>query len=182
MKLQTSVLDKALEWLIPKIGDPDIPKVLVMNYDSTDEVDALQAYCVWCLRLRYNLVEYQKNGIDVNDYGTWRPETRWQSKNLYALAEKVAKLYTLSGGRVPSYDNRHHADVSKWTYKRVFGPDNFTPIHFSYSELWNAMQTVFPAETKDIAESNRKQFNQELELEMNIEKLMSVLKECVVIS
>ena len=89
MKLQTSVLDKALEWLIPKIGDPDIPKVLIMNYDSTDEVDALQAYCVWCLRLRYNLVEYQKNGIDVNDYGTWRPETRWQSKNLTPLLRKL---------------------------------------------------------------------------------------------
>lgn len=142
MILETRTLDQAIEWLLPKIGTK---KETILNDHSGEQVDAVSALCVWCLRLRYNLVEHgYKNGVDSRDYPAWNGYRSIASENIYATIEAIAKDYRMNGGVLPDYSERDHKDISKWTYKRVFGPDIFVPIHVDVEELWFAVQNMFP--------------------------------------
>lgn len=146
MILETHVLDQAIEWLLPKIGTK---KETVLNDQNSEQVDAVAALCVWCLRLRYNLVEHgYSNGIDSSKYPAWNGFRVIASENIYITVKRMAKAYRINGGITPNYDGRDHKDISKWTYKRIFGPDLFVPIHVDVEELWYAIQNMFPELTE----------------------------------
>ena len=57
MTLDINTLDCAIEWLLPKIGTK---QETVSNEENGEKVDVISALCVWCLRLRYNLVEHNR--------------------------------------------------------------------------------------------------------------------------
>ena len=141
MKLETRVLDQAIEWLLPKIGTT---KETVKNIQTGESVDAVQVLCVWCLRLRYNLVDHNHEGVDSADYPAWNGYRGVPSNNIYTVVKEMAKLYRSNSGITPDYSNRNHKDISKWTYKRIFGPDQFVQIFFDIEELWQATQKMFP--------------------------------------
>ena len=141
MILDTSTIDRAIEWLLPLIGTRDEK---VINEDNGESLDAVAALCVWCLRLRYNLVEYDKDNIDSKDYPAWQGYRSIASSNIYLAVKEMAKLYHINGGITPDYSGRHHKDISKWTYKRIFGPDVFVPVHVNVEELWRAVKHMFP--------------------------------------
>lgn len=141
MKLETRVLDQAIEWLIPKIGTSN---ETITNLHNEEPVDAVQALCVWCLRLRYNLIDHDYDGIENKDYPAWNGYRYLSSSNLYVTVREMARLYRIHGGITPDYSGRNHKDISKWTYKRIFGPDVFVPIFFNVEDLWQATQKMFP--------------------------------------
>jgi len=141
MTLNVQTLDCAFEWLLPKIGTY---KETIFNDNNGEQVDAISALCVWCLRLRYNLVEHDINGIDSKDYPAWHGYRGIAANNIYATIQEIAKDYKINGGVIPDYSRRDHKDISKWSYKRIFGPDVFIPIHFDVEELWGAVQHMFP--------------------------------------
>lgn len=160
MVLDTAVLDRALEWLIPKIGTIDD---VVMNEESGEDINSLQALCVWCLRLRYNLVEHNRNKCLVENYPTWYGYRYTPSCNIYSVISKIAKQFIIEGGTVPDYSNRSAKDISNWTYKRILGPDKFIPMHFNVNELWRAVCRMFP---NMISQNDIIEDDDELEFEM----------------
>ena len=141
MTLNTNTLDCAIEWLLPQIGTKDIT---IINDENGERIDVVSALCVWCLRLRFNLIEHNVNGINSNSYPAWNGYRIIASSGVYRAVQNMAKAYRAKGGVAPDYTGRDHKDISKWTYKRVFGPENFVPIHITVEELWRAVQQAFP--------------------------------------
>lgn len=174
MKLETAVLDKALEWLIPRIGTK---KTMIIN-DEGGEIDLISALCVWCLRLRFNLVEHNRDGIDSMDYPGWFGYQQAVSHSLYRTVKEMAKLFVQAGGRVPNYGSRDHRDISKWTYKRIFGPDIFQPIHFNVIELWQAVQEEFGDITSKLQDEEMETADEDfIAFEINNTILRNIIKE-----
>lgn len=174
MKLETTVLDKALEWLIPQIGTK---KTMIIN-DEGGEIDLISALCVWCLRLRFNLIEHDRDGINSMDYPGWFGYQQVASHNLYRTVKEMAKLFVQAGGRVPNYGNRDHRDISRWTYKRIFGPDLFHPVHFNIIELWQAVQEDFSDIIDKLQDEEMDETDYDfIAFEMNNATLSNTLKE-----
>ena len=175
MTLDINTLDCAIEWLLPKIGTK---QETVTNEENGEQVDVTSALCVWCLRLRYNLVEYDRNGINSDDYPAWNGYRYIASSNLYGTVREMAKLYRASGGVTPDYGTRSHKDISKWTYKRIFGPDVFTPIHVNVEDLWQTVQKAFPELIKKQEENKVDQMDNDfLMFEMCNKELARLLQE-----
>ena len=89
----------------------------------------------------------------------------------------MAKLYRVNGGAAPDYGIRNHKDISKWTYKRIFGPDVFNPIQVNIEELWQAVQRSFPDIIKRQTENVTNQIDNDfLMFEMCNKELANVLE------
>ena len=170
MRLEVAVLDRALEWLIPKIGTKN---VTVINEETDEEFDGIQALCIWCLRLRYNLVEHQKDGCNPVNYSAWYGCRYQPSCKIYQVISRMSKQFMVEGGTTPDYANRTAKDVSTWTYKRVLGPDKFVPIRIHVEGLWKAVCKMFPEFTT--VEENQTGFENTLEFEMYNKALASVV-------
>ena len=174
MILDINTLDCAIEWLLPKIGTK---QETVINEENGEKVDVISALCVWCLRLRYKLVEHNRNGINSDSYPAWSGYRYIASSNLYKTVKEMAKLYRVNGGVAPDYGIRNHKNISKWTYKRVFGPDVFNPIQVNVEELWQAVQRSFPDIIKRQTENVTNQIDNDfLMFEMCNKELANVLE------
>lgn len=171
MKLEVVVLDRALEWLIPKIGTKN---ETVINEETNESIDGVQALCIWCLRLRYNLVEHQKDGCDPFNYSAWYGHKYQASCKLYKVISRMSKQFIVEGGTTPDYSHRTAKDVSVWTYKRVLGPDKFIPIKVYVEKLWQMVCNAFPEFIT--VEENLEDIDKILEFEMYTKELAAVVE------